>query len=189
MAYQIHDDSWIDGARTGPHHQAFERGESHGRIHAFAVANGAERRAISQVADDELARRWRAARAILMIDPVKTEAADAFFEPRVWAGIDVSGRLQGGMKSGIEDGDLRHAGPNDAVHRSDCFQFETIVRRRELHLLSDGRSNLGSKRRGSAICRSAMDDTMSDHIDFRILFEKRFEDRLQHRFRAAWMLG
>ena len=52
----------------------------------------------------------RAPRGVLKADAVESIAPDSLLEPGVGPRINVSGGLESGMKPGIEDRDLRHAG-------------------------------------------------------------------------------
>ena len=53
VADEIHQNPWIDGARSGAHHEAFERRESHGGVHALSTFHCRERSAVSEMADDQ----------------------------------------------------------------------------------------------------------------------------------------
>ena len=138
MPEQIQKDSGIDRSGASAHHQAFERREAHGGIHAFA--RRAWRRAtlhfrggrtISR-SDSSAPQQLRgAAGCILVIDAVKSVAADAVIEPFVRAGINIRGGRQGGMESGVKDGDLPDTGAQTRSTarlppvRSDCGRERT----------------------------------------------------------------
>src|SRR5579863_102038 len=80
----------IDGTGARPHHQPFERSEAHGGIDTLAIPNGGQRATIPQVATYEAERLSLAAHemrgspcAVLVIDAVKTVAANSCLEPIV----------------------------------------------------------------------------------------------------------
>src|SRR5947208_15380731 len=102
----MNQNSRVYRTRTRPHHQSFERRETHGGIHALTAINSGQGTAISQVAGDYLQRRYvlpkhlsSAVCAIFVIDSVKTVAANAFpLVPYVRHWIDGSFRRQGPVK-------------------------------------------------------------------------------------------
>src|SRR5580704_9247939 len=113
LPHQIREYSRIDGTRACAHHQAFERSEAHGGIDTLAIANGGQRTTISQVTIYEAERirlatqqMSRAPRAILVIDAVKTVAADSRLEPIVRPRINCGGERHLFMKTCIEDRNL-----------------------------------------------------------------------------------
>ena len=75
------------------HHEAFERGKTHGRIDAAAFADRRQRAAIAEMASHQMLtvgaaqQLLRAFCAVLMIDAVKSVAADSLLEPLVGTGI------------------------------------------------------------------------------------------------------
>ena len=51
---QMEDDCRIDIAGAGTHHQAFQRGQTHGGVNAFAVTNSGNRTTVAKVAGDDV---------------------------------------------------------------------------------------------------------------------------------------
>src|ERR1700722_17157292 len=83
-----------------------------------------------------------ASRGILNADAMKSIAPDSFIEPVMRSRIDVCGRLQRGMKSGVEHRHLRRLGSrlgsnDDSIHGLDGRKLQPIVRWCEFCLLAD----------------------------------------------------
>ena len=55
LALQVAHGSRVDGAAAGAHHDAIERGEAHGGVHALAVLDSAQGSAGADMAHDDLA--------------------------------------------------------------------------------------------------------------------------------------
>ena len=190
---QIHQNAGIDGARARAHHDAFERRESHAGVHALAVRNRGDGRAVSEMADDQprrirgnLQQLGSAPRGVLNADAVESVAPDSLIEPLVRPGINVRGGPERGMKSSVKDRHLRHAGSDDAIDGLNGRQLQRVVRRSEFGLLRDPRANLRSDQNTFAILRPAMHDAMAHHVDlrrgadgFRFALPEPFEHRFQ----------
>src|SRR2546425_10278631 len=109
----------------------------------------------------------RAARRIAVVDAVESEAPDAFVEPFVRAGVDVSGRRERRVKGRIEDRYLRHSGTEDTLGGLDGLEFETVVRGRQLGLSRDGGPHVAGDARAFRVCSAALHDAMGYDIDRR----------------------
>src|SRR5947207_466648 len=81
--------------------------------------------------------------AVLVIDSVKSIAANPLLEPRVRAGVDFGVVGQGAVETGVENGDLRCAG-EELCGEVDAVQPSPIVQRGDGSHVRNGLSNLGS---------------------------------------------
>ena len=68
--------------------------------------------------------------AILMIDSVKSVAANSFRQPFIRSGIDERGSGQVAVKAGVEHGDLRD-GSKSLFDDVDSFELGAIMQRRK----------------------------------------------------------
>ncbi len=99
-----------------------------------------------------------------MADAVKSEAADALVEPLVGARIHVGCRVEGGVKRGVEDGDLRLFFSKDPPCEIDRLKLQPIVRGGYLGLIGDRLPDSGRDAGSFAVGAAAVDDAMADCI-------------------------
>jgi hypothetical protein len=52
---EVEEHRWIEASAASPHDDTFERREAHRRVHANAVADGRDRRAIAQMSNHDTA--------------------------------------------------------------------------------------------------------------------------------------
>src|SRR6266480_7139085 len=103
-------------------------------------------------------------RAILMIDPVKSVAANTVFEPLIRPRIHRRSRRQSAMKSGIENRDLRNSA-QELFNNLHAFEFGAIMERSESRNVGDSRSYFGSKRNRFFVFRAAMHHAVPDNVN------------------------
>src|SRR5689334_13042277 len=107
---QVDQDARINRAAARAHHEAVERRKTHRGVDAFSAADRSQRRATSEMADDEFQRRricsqhfGSAAGCVLMADSMEPVAPDALVEPVPRPRINVSAWLKSGMEPRIEN--------------------------------------------------------------------------------------
>lgn len=118
LTLQPHKRSRIDAAATTAHHQPLQRGQSHGRVHAAAVAHGAGRAATAQVDDDDLEGVGWAVQHVGSArqgpgvgETVKAVAAQPVLNaPLLRDCVLIGGGRQLRVEGGVETGDVGNVG-------------------------------------------------------------------------------
>ena len=137
IADELHQ-AGVDVARAGAHHQAFQRGQAHGGVHAVAIQHGGGRGAIAQVGGDQCAVLQRAAQQlggfggdITVAGAMKPIAAQAVFGVQaVWNGVQIGMRRHALVKRGVEYRHMRQTGKASARH-AHANQIGRVVQRRQ----------------------------------------------------------
>ena len=211
LLHDIVDDRRVDGAAARAHHHAFQRGEAHGSIHDLAILHRGERRAVAQVADDQLFRLFRGqnlARALrhkAVAGAMETVAAHLQALIIVQRqGVQIRFLGHGHMESGIEHrhhGRVRH----HFLAGADAHQVGGVVQRAQRDVLLDGRHHFVVDEIAARELLAAMQHAVADRADLVhggnhavLLIRQRFEhqadgggvvfQRLFHGEGAAGML-
>src|SRR5438132_1311779 len=128
---------------------------------------------VPQMACNQFQRRWIAVEqlsgasgAVLMIDAMKSVAADVVLEPLIRTGINCRRQWHVPMKAGIENGDLRNRS-QDALDNLHTLHFGANMQRCKRGHAGNGRAYLGRNGDRLLETRPAVNDAMSYNIDLR----------------------
>ena len=158
-AQQVEDRAGVQRARARRHRHAFERAESHRRIHGATVPDGAHRAAAAEMADHQ-ARDPHLLAGPLQREAVKAVAADVpVGAPALGHGVHRGLLGHGRVELGIEDGDLRQPGQGGA-RLLDRLQRRGVVQRREIDQRVQGRQRAVVQEHGRAEARTSVHDAV-----------------------------
>ncbi len=135
---QVEDDRRVDITGTGTHHQAFQRGQTHRGINAFAVTDGRDGAAVAQVAGDDVYFFYRLVqhfccflRHVEVAGAMRAVAANAvLFVQFVRQGVEVGLFRHGLMERGIKYGYVLLFQLREGFQRfSDTDQVSRVMQR------------------------------------------------------------
>ena len=170
LALQVAHGSRVDGAAAGAHHDAVERGEAHGGVHALAVLDGAQGSAGADMAHDDLASLAVGHLGDLLGDVTVAGAVGAVLTD-VQLVADVLGQ-------GVSLGDLGHVEVESGVVDRDVGQvgillqavlnnvgLGVVVQRRQRSDLADLGEDVLVDEGGIAEVPATLNDTVTNALD------------------------
>ena len=171
VLFEPQDESGIDRSRSGRHHQAVQRRESHRGVDRPAVADRGQRRARAEVAGDEpqavgvAPEEFRGApRDVRVRQPVKSEAPQAPARPPL---LGQRERRGGGGDGGVEGGiEARHGGHRGehCLHGVQGGERLRLVQRRQVGQRLKPLPDLVVHPDRSGVQRAAVHDPVPDGV-------------------------
>ena len=173
VAFEEREHAGVHVAAARAHDQALRRREAHRRVHRAPVIDGAERRAVAEMAahQAQLVRAALQEFAARKADVVVRRAVEAvaahalLLVELVGQAVEVRVGRQRVMKRRVEHGDVRHGG-EQPPHLADAGDVHRVVQRRERIECLDLREHLVGDERGLGELLAAVYHAMGDDADF-----------------------
>ena len=169
LTHKVGDDSGVDAAASGTHHNALERSETHRGVEALAVYDSREGCAVAKVAGDDL--------GVLLAEKLNCSAADEAVRGAVEAvatdlvllvilvgnAVHICVIGHRAVEAGVKYGNLRNA--HNLLALYDTLEVRGVVKRAEVAALLDNSLNfLGNENRARELL-AAVEDSVTYRTD------------------------
>ena len=176
---QPEDETGVDGARAGCHHQSLERREAHRRVDRHAPVDGRERCPGAEVAADGAELLDRASRElgdtprdVPVREPVEPVAAEVpSLSPLGGQGIRVSSRGNARVERGVEAGDRRDPGQHPADELQCAERLRLVERCKVAERVQSPQHAVVDPHRPDELV-AAVNDAVADRVDRAALFDR-----------------